>query len=291
MGEGYKQYEHKVLKKIQQEELKVLKEFIRICDKYDINYFGVFGTVIGTVRHQGFIPWDDDMDFGMLRDDYEKFKKVAPEEFGDLYGLAGPDCVQKYYNFVSKMYKKNTRFVTNYDHGNFEMGINIDIFVFDDLAMNRKARNKQMKKALFLRKLYMTKNVNFYTSSVFTKGNLMGRIACGLMHYAWKVLPVTNEWLAKKWKENATRYHGTSKVVTQFNDTMIWESRISIDDLFPLVELPFEDIKIKVPKNYDKILRELYGDYMQLPPKEKRQNHYPYILQFEGEKEVYGTSV
>ena len=189
------------------------------------------------------------------------------------------------------MYKKNTRFVTNYDHGNFEMGINIDIFVFDDLAMNRKARNKQMKKALFLRKLYMTKNVNFYTSSVFTKGNLMGRIACGLMHYAWKVLPVTNEWLAKKWKENATRYHGTSKVVTQFNDTMIWESRISIDDLFPLVELPFEDIKIKVPKNYDKILRELYGDYMQLPPKEKRQNHYPYILQFEGEKEVYGTSV
>jgi phosphorylcholine metabolism protein LicD len=75
MGEGYKQYEPKVLKKIQQEELKVLKEFIRICDKYDINYFGVFGTVIGTVRHQGFIPWDDDMDFGMLRDDYEKFKK------------------------------------------------------------------------------------------------------------------------------------------------------------------------------------------------------------------------
>ena len=291
MGEGYKQYEPKVLKKIQQEELKVLKEFIRICDKYDINYFGVFGTVIGTVRHQGFIPWDDDMDFGMLRDDYEKFKKVAPGEFGDRFGLAGPDCDQKYYNFVSKMYKKNTRFVTNYDHGNFEMGINIDIFVFDDLAMNRKARNKQMKKALFLRKLYMTKNVNFYTSSVFTKENLMGRIACGLMHYAWKVLPVTNEWLAKKWKENATRYHGTSKVVTQFNDTMIWESRISIDDLFPLVELPFEDIKIKVPKNYDKILRELYGDYMQLPPKEKRQNHYPYILQFEGEKEVYGTSV
>lgn len=64
-----------------------------------------------------------------------------------------------------------------------------------------------------------------------------------------------------------------------------------MDDLFPLVELPFEDIKIKVPKNYDKILRELYGDYMLLPPKGKRQNHYPYLLQFEGEKEVYGTSV
>lgn len=288
---GYKQYDPEILKKIQKEELTVLKEFVRICEKYNINYFTVFGTSIGTIRHHGFIPWDDDMDFGMLREDYEKFLEVAPKEFAGKYGLAGPDCEQKYYNFVTKMYKKGTRFATNYDHGNFEMGINIDIFVFDAMAMNKKARESQIRKAMLLRKIYMTKNVNFYTSSVFTKGNLGARIVCGALHYIWKILPITNEWLCKKWKENATRYQGRSKIVTQFNDTMCWESRIQLDDLFPLVDMPFEDITVKVPKNYDKLLRAMYGDYMQLPPPEKRQNHYPYILQFEGEDKIYGTSV
>ena len=288
---GYRQYDLAVLHKIQQEELVVLKEFVRICDKYSINYFAVFGTAIGAVRHHGFIPWDDDMDFGMLRDDYEKFIKVAPKEFHGKFGLAGPDCPQKYYNFVTKMYKKGTRFATNYDHGNFKMGINIDIFVFDAMAMNKKERAKQIRKSLFLRQLYMTKNVNFYTSSVFKEGNFVMRVASGIAHYIWKVIPVTNEWLSKKWKKNATRYAGRSQVYAQFNDTMTWESRISRKDLFPLVDMEFEDIKVKVPKEYDKILREMYGDYMQLPPEEKRQNHYPYLLKFEGEKEIYGTSL
>lgn len=288
---GYRQYEPEILKKIQEEELKVIKEFVRICDKYQIRYFAVFGTAIGAVRHQGFIPWDDDVDFGMLRKDYEKFKKVAPKEFGGKYALAGPDCKQKYYNFVSKMYKKGTRFATNYDHGNFEMGINIDIFVFDYLAEGERERRWQMRKALALRSLYMTKNVNFFTSSVFTEGNFIPRLICGVLYYVWKIIPCTNAWLCGKWKANAIKYGGTSEVVTQFNDTGIWESRIHMDDLFPLVEVPFEDIHVKLPKNYDKVLREMYGDYMQLPPKEKRQNHYPYLLQFEGEEERYGTSV
>lgn len=102
----YRQYEPEVLKRLQREELEVLREFVRICNKYDIQYFAVFGTCIGAIRHKGFIPWDDDMDFGMLREEYERFCKVAPKEMGDRFGLAGPDCKEKFYNFVSKFYKK-----------------------------------------------------------------------------------------------------------------------------------------------------------------------------------------
>ena len=70
---GYKQYEPETLKKIQGKELEIIKEFVRICEKYEIPYFAVFGTAIGAIRHHGFIPWDDDVDFGMLREDYERF--------------------------------------------------------------------------------------------------------------------------------------------------------------------------------------------------------------------------
>lgn len=288
---GYVQYDPEVLKRIQREELEIVKEFVRICDKYHIDYFGVFGTTIGAIRHQGFIPWDDDMDFGMLRKDYEKFIKVAPKEFGDRYALAGPDCGHRYYNFVSKIYKKGTWFVTNYNHGNFEMGINIDIFVYDNLAEEEKEQKKQMKKATLLRYMYMSKNVNFYKNSVFKTGNLIPRLISGAAYYIWKILPISNEFLCRKWKKNAIQFEGKTQVVTQFNDSGIWESRIALEDLYPLIEVPFEDFSIKVPYAYDKVLREMYGDYMQLPPDEKRQNHYPYILKFKGEDTVYGTSV
>lgn len=288
---GYIQYEPEILKRIQKEELTVIKEFIRICDKYNLTYFAVFGTSIGAVRHHGFIPWDDDVDFGMLRDDYEKFLKIAPKEFNDKYDLAGPDCTKLYYNFVTRMYRKNTSFITNYNHGNFEMGIGIDIFVYDNLADSPKEQKKQMRKASLLRSMYMSKNVNFYKNSVFKENNLMKRLISGMVYYIWKIVPVTNRFLSNLWIKNAKKYNGKTEIITQFNDTGIWQSRIRKDELFPLVEVPFEDTSMKLPAQYDKIMRNMYGDYMELPPFEKRQNHYPYKLQFEGEEKIYGTSV
>ena len=281
----YRQYEPEVLKRLQREELEVLREFVRICNKYDIQYFAVFGTCIGAIRHKGFIPWDDDMDFGMLREEYERFCKVAPKEMGDRFGLAGPDCKEKFYNFVSKLYKKNTRFATYYDHGNYNMGINLDIFVFDNLAEAEKDRNKQIRRSGLIRSIYMVKNVNFYSNAVFKEGKGLKRLLCGAAHYLLKILPVTDEFLCRKWKKNAMRYHGKTDVVTQFNDTMILESSLKLEDVNDLIEVPFEDLMIKVPRNYDAILRNVYGDYMQLPPPEKRQNHFPYILEFSKEGE------
>ncbi len=282
---GYKQYEPETLKKIQRKELEIIKEFSRICEKYEIPYFAVFGTAIGAIRHHGFIPWDDDVDFGMLREDYERFLVAADKEFGDRYGMAGPDCPQKFYNFVSKMYKKGTRFATIYDHGNWDMGINIDIFVFDYMPRDPGKFRRQKRKALLLRSLYMIKNVNFYQSYVFGEGKTLQRLLCGGLHYLMKVFSPGNEWFCRAWKKNAVKYYRKSETVTQFNDTGIWESRIRLEDLFPLQRVPFEDTYITVPKEYDKVLREMYGDYMQIPPKEKQQNHYPYILDLgEGEE-------
>lgn len=77
--------DNEILRKVQLAQLDMAKEVKRICNKYNINYFMDSGTLLGAVRHKGFIPWDDDLDFGMLREDYEKFLKVAPTELNSKY--------------------------------------------------------------------------------------------------------------------------------------------------------------------------------------------------------------
>lgn len=277
----YKQYAPDVLERIQKEGLCVLKEFIRICDKYNIQYFVVYGTNIGVVRHKGIIPWDDDIDVGMVRDEYEKFLKVAPKEIKNNFGIAAPEYGEKYYSLTTKFFKKGTRFATLCDHGKFNIGIYIDIFVFDFLAEDKKERVKQIRIANLLRKLYVLYNVNFFSNEMYEKEELVKRILLAGAHYLLKILPITNKMICKLWKKNAMKFHGKSGMVTQFSSTMTEESILSIEETKQLIEMPYEDIMVKVPQNYDRILRAVYGDYMQLPPPEKRQNHYPYILKFE----------
>ena len=81
----YKEYDEKTLKKIHEVELEILKDFMDICDRHDLTYFGIAGTGIGALRHQGFIPWDDDIDVALPRDDFEKFLKYLEREMGDKY--------------------------------------------------------------------------------------------------------------------------------------------------------------------------------------------------------------
>lgn len=279
----YKQYEPKVLERLHREELSVLKEFIRICDKYEIDYFALYGTNIGAVRHQGFIPWDDDIDIGMLRKDYERFLEVAPAEFEGKFKIAGPDCEETFYNLVPHVYKVGTRFSTQYDHGNYNLGIWIDIFVYDYLSPSPKLRKKQLQLTSLWRSLYMVSHVDFYHNSVFKKGNLPYRLAAGAAHRVLKLFPRIDKFFYRQYQKSAEAYPSPRKAVTQFCDTMGDECAMELDELFPLTTLPFEDIEIKVPREYDKILRRIYGDYMELPPLEKRQNHYPYILEFSEE--------
>ena len=93
-------------KRIKEISVDILKEFIRICDKYELNWFVAYGTAIGTVRHQGFIPWDDDMDVIMWREDYEKFMKVAPKEINKQYAICGAEIQHQVQGFYLQMYKK-----------------------------------------------------------------------------------------------------------------------------------------------------------------------------------------
>ena len=276
----YKKYDPDVLEKLHAEELSVLKEFIRVCKKYGLRYFALFGTNIGAARHQGFIPWDDDIDIGMLREDYEKLLKVVPEECQGRYRVVGPDCEEKFYNLVPHFCKTGTRFATNYDHGRYNMGIGMDIFVYDYLADDEKQRKKQVRLTSFWRSLYLVYHVDFFRNSVFKEGNLLPRLAAGAAHRILRRIPRADAFFYRQYLSHARAFRRKTAYVTQFCDTMALQSAIAWDELLPLRELPFEDIQICVPAEYDKLLTRVYGDYMELPPEEKRQNHYPYLLDF-----------
>ena len=102
-------YEPEILDKLHSVHLQILRDFIQVCKKYNLNYFVVYGTAIGAVRHSGFIPWDDDVDVAMLREDYEKFIKVFSKELGGQYNLLTPERDGRYGCTVTHLQRKGTK--------------------------------------------------------------------------------------------------------------------------------------------------------------------------------------
>ena len=149
-------YEPEVLKRLQQTELEILKDFASVCDKYKLPYFVVYGTAIGAVRHHGFIPWDDDTDVAMLRKDYDRFLEVVDQELGDKYKILTPEIDKNYAGSVTHLQRKGTKFVPEFSKDlKCDMCIDLDIFPLDHVAMDPKKAKIQELKALFWGKAYV----------------------------------------------------------------------------------------------------------------------------------------
>lgn len=134
-------YKPEELERLKKTEMEVLAAFIEICEKHDLPYFLNGGTAIGAVRHQGFIPWDDDMDVGMLRDDYEKFLQVAPKEMEGKFELMNAEINKDCPGYTMRMCKVGTKHITD-EHSKYPttFGIRIDIFPYDNVPEDPKLR-------------------------------------------------------------------------------------------------------------------------------------------------------
>lgn len=277
-----KQYTKEELEKVKRVQLEILQEIIRLCNKYSLKWFTVAGTTIGAVRHNGFIPWDDDIDIGMLREDYDKFLEIAPKELAKGYVLAHYSVDKKVPHYFAKVRKDNTLFVEESSRKiKMHHGIFVDIFPHDKVPEDIYEARRHVKKMVRYNQLYINKS----TTIPFNKAN---KYKYCINSCIKKIIKIFICGFSKEYF-----YTKLDKFVKKYNDTeteMVAPSGFAEfiakkSDIFPTIKMKFEDIEVEVPNNYDAILKQTYGNYMELPPIEKRFNHAPIVLKFEEKTE------
>ena len=273
------QYGSNVLKQLQEIELEILEEVIRVCRENCIPYFTVGGTSLGAVRHNGFIPWDDDIDIGMMRDDYERFLKIAPKSLKQGFFL------QHYYTdpnaptYFAKVRKDGTLFVEkSFKKLNMHHGIFIDIFPHDYVPEKEREREIYNNKARFWNFLYISKTIWISSDLSLSKSKALAlAVARTALHILLILVP--KKYLYKKTDESLRHYNNEGSKMTSSRGLSVFECYEQ--DIFPTSDHAFEHLTVSIPKNIDKVLRVQYGEYMCLPPENKRVNHAPLMLAFD----------
>lgn len=293
MANGYREYAPEVLKRTQETEMELLKEFIRICEKYGLRYFVMFGTIIGAARHHGFIPWDDDTDVAMPRADYQRFLEVCEKEWqdDDRYRITCPEKPGSYYHIIPRMVKKGTKFYMPANDGRYpNAGIPLDIFPIDYVSSDVEQRKEQIKNAQFWKNVYMVRNVNFMKIEAKTLVKKILHFCLTVIHGGMILFHITPEFIYKKYCKRVFRYPEDKTYMTILCDIVPDKICSKESEFFPVKKGVFGDLEVCLPGNYDALATRIYGNYMTPPPEEKRTNHAPALVEFEdGLRQINGV--
>lgn len=258
------------LTKLHKTELLIASEVDRICKKNAINYSLVGGSLIGAIRHKGFIPWDDDMDISMLRSDYEKFVNACRQDLDDRFFLQTTQTDPFYYNGFSKVILNNTELVEpGQEKTKCKKGIYIDIFPLDNIADDSKSAQKQGRINYFLVKLLERKAHSSLGNLKFGKK----KVAFFFLDLLSYIVP--SRFLVNKLINNMTKYNSVeTKRVCSFGGYYGYQKETTKREYFQNVHNhKFENHDFLISDSYDEFLRSMFGDYMILPPEEERHTH------------------
>lgn len=255
-------FDNNTLKRIQNIQIDILKEVMRICKKYNLRYFLLGGSCLGAIRHKGIIPWDDDVDVGMPRPDYEKFIEIAQSELPEYYFLQNAQTEPDFPICFSKIRDSRTTFKEkSVSHLNINHGVYFDIFPLDGLPTSKLFELKYKFYYLNIQKAY---NIRDYRKGI---SRVVYKIISSFIPDYRKARDKMIK-LVKKYNYNSCR--------TVANHFGAWEKkeRHPRECFGNGSEGVFEGLTVSLPADPDFYCRQLYGDYMQLPPEDRRVSHH-----------------
>ena len=250
-----------ILNHIKSVELLILKDFIKICDDNDIDYFLFFGTEIGAVRHHGFIPWDDDVDVIMHRADYERFIDVAKEELDERFFLQTLGTDKDFYHAITRIRANNTTAIICDEWEEqfpYHQGVFFDIFPIDSVPDNKWVMKLHRFCIKLLNSIARSSVVNLKLDK---KYSLLHRVSFRFFRVITlfiKPLKIAKlrDRLAQKYNNINTKRIGLISQLYGFENA-IWDRKLFEET----IEVPFEYLMITVPKEYDSVLTKIYGDW------------------------------
>lgn len=257
------------LPKLHSEILIIMDEIHKVCVENGLKYYLVGGSLLGAVRHKGFIPWDDDLDIAMPRQDLDKFIEIASSKLGNHCYLNWITTNKNYWNLFPKVCLKNTLFDEGKYNNASKMGIFVDIFPLDLAPSYTKE----------LEKIKQTMKRWHYISSA---KNVISKSA-KMMLYKIMSFFVSNEYSYQAQRDSCLKAKriGSDHYANFGSQYKLQKQTMPIEWYGQGTLLPFEDRQYYVPSEYIKVIKSIYGDnYMQLPPLEKRRSHYPKKVQF-----------
>ena len=264
--------EGSLLRRQQMRMLEILVEIDKICKKHDIRYWLSSGTLIGAMRHNGFIPWDDDLDIEMMRSDYVRLMEVLPSELPDWLALQNDETDPNYFFYYAKVRDRRSKMLeqNNYDRLWQEQGIYIDIF---PLEQHPIWLHKLTEKTVgHMYKIWRTSTDD--TKAIRKVRRIFDFNNRWLFPFLRAVLSIFRSALPLGSSKNSQFSIFNSQLSTITSGMGIpFHNRRYLDEIFPLVTHEFEGHEFPVPHDADAHLRHLYGDYMQLPDLNKLAIH------------------
>ncbi len=268
------------LNRVKQAQMGIVKEFKRVCEENDLSFCAFYGTLLGAVRHKGYIPWDDDIYFAMPRKDYDKLLELAPQVFSQPFFLQTPESdAGCFYGGYSKLRNSMTTGLEERNTGNnCNQGIWIDIFPLDEIPQDEAEKEKQLKRIMYYQRLLMKKSYPDKRMLWDIEEKEEERIG---KRARW----LSREKLCRRLNAAFVTYRGEASGKMAILSRYWFEHKYpeyDSADLEFLIPSRYEDMELFIPNGFDRILRQDYGvNYLVYPPEDQRKPHHTAVFDVE----------